>query len=54
MISPNAAKSRLRGEVRRQASPIVRAGSGWAKRNSLTRLSRTSTPAATSGNSVTP
>ena len=43
MISPSAPKSRLRGEVRRHASPIVRAGSGSAKRNSLTRLSRTST-----------
>ncbi|MGA8864878.1 MAG: hypothetical protein WB444_13835 [Gallionella sp.] len=54
MISPSATTSRLRGEVRRQASPIVRAGSGSTKRKSLTRLSRTSTPAATSGNNVTP
>jgi len=44
----------LRGEVRRQASPIVRAGSGLTKRKRLTRLSRTSTSAATSGNNVTP
>jgi len=54
MILPNAAKSRLRGEVRRQANPIVRAGSGSTKRKSLTLLSRTSTLAATSGNNVTP
>jgi hypothetical protein len=44
----------LRGEVRRQASPIARAGSGPTKRKSLTRLSRTSALAATSGNNVTP
>jgi hypothetical protein len=54
MISPSAAKSCLRGEVRRHASPMVRAGSGSTKRKSLTRLSRTSTAVATSGTSVTP
>ena len=43
MISPSATTSRLRGDVRRQASPIVRAGSGSVKRKSLTLLSRTST-----------
>ena len=54
MISPSATTSRLRGEVRRQANPIVRAGSGSVERESLTRLLRASTPAATSGNNVTP
>ena len=37
---PSASKSSLRGEVRRQAKPTVRAGSGAVKRNSLTRSSR--------------
>jgi hypothetical protein len=38
-------KSALRGDVRRQARPIVRRGSGSAKRRSLMRSSRTSTSA---------
>jgi hypothetical protein len=54
MSWPSAAKSILRGEVRRQASPTVRPGSGSAKRNSLTRRSRSSTSTATRGSSVTP
>src|SRR5262249_35706078 len=52
--SPSASKSRRRGDVLRHASPIVRPGSGAAKRFSDTRLSRTSTSAAISGTKVTP
>ena len=44
----------IRGEVRRHASPIVREGSGSAKRMSCTRLLRASASAATCGSSVTP
>ena len=47
-ISPSASKSLRRGEVRRHARPMVRAGSGAAKRNSFTRASRPSTSTATS------
>ena len=51
---PSAMKSTLRGEVRRQASPITRPGAGSAKRSSFTRSSRTSTSTATRGKSVMP
>src|SRR5262249_19330859 len=51
---PSAAKSRRRGDVLRQARPIVRPGSGAAKRLRVTRLSRTSTSVAISGTNVTP
>ena len=49
----SATKSCLRGVVRRKARPIVRLGSGAAKRKSLIRSSRTSASIATSGKSVT-
>ena len=52
--SPNATKSSLRGDVRRQARPMVRPGCGGAKRRSFTRSSRTSTGTATCGTSVAP
>ena len=54
MIFPSASKSFLRGEVRRQARPMVRAGSGALNRKSFTRASRPSASTATSGSSVTP
>ena len=51
---PKASKSCRRGEVRRQARPTLRAGSGAEKRISLMRPSRTSASMATSGTSVMP
>ncbi len=38
MICPSATKSTLRGDVRRQARPMVRAGCGCAKRSSFHAL----------------
>ena len=51
-IWPSSKKSVFRGEVERQASPILRPGCGSTKRRSFTRSSRISTSTATSGSSV--
>ena len=53
-ISPSAAKSALRGEVRRNTSPMLRPGCGFSSRRNFTLPSRRSTSAAICGISVTP
>src|SRR6202049_5346379 len=47
--SPNAAKSALRGEVRRNTRPILRPGCGFSRRRNFTRRSRRSTLAGLGG-----
>src|SRR5439155_15891579 len=51
---PSAAKSAFRGEVRRNARPMLRPGCGFCRRRNFTRSSRRSTSAAICGISVTP